>query len=126
MKGEKGKEKNDKRIALVSTTVSCKICNGNHPIYKCENLQKLSIIDRMKKMIEERLCINCLALGHLVKDCRSSTCKKCDKRHNSLLHQEKEEHINQESTSNDQIVIHIREEGMKSGKRSIAINIFCV
>lgn len=125
-RGEKGKDKDDKKITLVSTTVSCKICNGNHPIYRCEDLQKLSVTDRMKKIIEKRLCIKCLAPGHHAKDCRSSTCKKCDKKHNSLLHQEKEEHINQESTSNDQVVTHIREEETNSGNRSIAMNIFCV
>lgn len=49
----------------------------------------------MKSIREKILCINCLNSGHLVKDCRSSTCKKCTGRHNTLLHRESENQSNE-------------------------------
>ena len=35
------------------------------------------------------LCSNCLRAGHRVADCRLNNCRKCNKRHNTLLHFDK-------------------------------------
>ncbi|XP_011702046.1 PREDICTED: uncharacterized protein LOC105458438 [Wasmannia auropunctata] len=81
-------KKKERRVTLVSTTVKCKVCEGDHPIFKCSDLLSLPIAERRKKLLETKLCINCLGTGHYVRDCRSSLCKKCGKKHNSLIHEE--------------------------------------
>nr|XP_012234664.1 PREDICTED: uncharacterized protein LOC105679309 [Linepithema humile] len=58
--------------------------------YKCEELLKLSTEERRKEVISKQLCLNCLGSGHHAKVCKSSSCKKCLKRHNTLLHPDTE------------------------------------
>lgn len=40
-------------------------------------------MDDVKKF---NLCINCLRQGHELSNCRLGSCRKCKKRHNTLLH----------------------------------------
>ncbi|XP_018395653.1 PREDICTED: uncharacterized protein LOC108774125 [Cyphomyrmex costatus] len=81
-------KKKEKKVALVSATIKCRTCEGDHPTYKCSNFLSLSTADRKKKLLEKRLCINCLGAGHYARYCQSSTCKKCGKKHNSLIHED--------------------------------------
>ncbi|XP_011884101.1 PREDICTED: uncharacterized protein LOC105571245 [Vollenhovia emeryi] len=87
----RGTKGNERKVALVSVTTKCKICEGDHPVFKCGNFQELSITDRKKKLKEKRLCFNCLGSGHFVRECKASTCKKCNKKHNSIIHEDVEE-----------------------------------
>ncbi|XP_011859827.1 PREDICTED: uncharacterized protein LOC105557253 [Vollenhovia emeryi] len=59
-----------------------------HLVFKCGNFQELSITDRKKKLKEKKLCFNCLGSGHFVRECKASTCKKCNKKHNSIIHED--------------------------------------
>jgi hypothetical protein len=43
---------------------------------------------KRKHIREMKLCFNCLRGGHTLSTCRSSTCRKCHQRHNTLLHEE--------------------------------------
>lgn len=52
----------------------------------CEEFKRLSIGERRKEVMNKKLCLNCLNPGHQAEACRSSTCKKCNERHNTLLH----------------------------------------
>ncbi|KAJ8917026.1 hypothetical protein NQ315_012944 [Exocentrus adspersus] len=54
----------------------------------CEQFQKLAIPERIQKIKELRLCTNCLCAGHRYKDCKAGTCRKCNKKHSTLLHLE--------------------------------------
>jgi len=87
-KSDREAKRNEQKVALVSVTSKCKICEGDHPVYKCSNLLKLSIADRKMKIIEKRLCLNCLGSGHYARDCKASMCKKCNKKHNSIIHED--------------------------------------
>ncbi|XP_034935131.1 uncharacterized protein [Chelonus insularis] len=92
--------KHERKVTLSSTTQVCKFCNGTHPFFKCEALLAFSPDERKREVIKRKLCINCLGKGHIGQDCRSSTCKHCGDKHNSLLHKEfKQAADNQSNTS---------------------------
>ncbi|XP_018375981.1 PREDICTED: uncharacterized protein LOC108769466 [Trachymyrmex cornetzi] len=124
---ETKKEKGEKRVTLSTIRVNCRYCNNDHPTYKCEELLKLSAPERTKSVIEKRLCVNCFAPGHFGRDCRGSSCRKCDRKHNTLLHIEKEEPTTQGNSKNNSIVTHVRAEDDKTIKEenSVAMNIYC-
>ena len=71
----------------------CLYCKEMHNIYNCPNFLNLSIEQRINEIKKRKLCLNCLKGGHKLMSCNSSNCKKCNKRHNSLLH------INERETS---------------------------
>lgn len=64
----------------------CPTCKQAHPITQCDAFSKLSQNQRLECAKKHRLCINCLRGGHMAKDCRSSLCRTCGKKHHSLLH----------------------------------------
>ncbi|XP_057671252.1 uncharacterized protein LOC130902982 [Diorhabda carinulata] len=43
-------------------------------------------LDRINTIRKLKACTNCLRLGHKVSNCQGSSCRICDKKHNSLLH----------------------------------------
>nr|CAI5818586.1 unnamed protein product [Callosobruchus analis] len=65
----------------------CHICSGSHFIYHCKRFAGLSISDKYKEIYKNKLCSNCLRIGHQRYECRSSPCKKCNLKHNTLLHE---------------------------------------
>lgn len=72
--------KNPKRSRI------CAMCQANHPLYLCESFLKLTINDRIKFINEKKLCFNCLRANHSVEECWLGPCKQCNKKHNSLIH----------------------------------------
>lgn len=82
---------------------SCAMCKGPHLLYHCKKFGQQAPRDRQEFVQAKRLCFNCLSPTHSVKRCRQSTCcRKCGRRHHSLLHFNIIE--NQESTTNAEIV----------------------
>ncbi|RLU25685.1 hypothetical protein DMN91_001842 [Ooceraea biroi] len=84
------KKKKEERVVLASTatTSKCRLCNGDHLIFKCEELHKCSPNARRKLLIEKGHCLNCLNQGHIAKDCKASSCKKCGSKHNTMIHRD--------------------------------------
>lgn len=71
---------------------NCPFCKRNtHFIRNCPDFLKLSAHDRTERAKQLKLCINCLRLGHKNTVCRLSNCRKCNGRHNTLLHLTKPE-----------------------------------
>ncbi|XP_033225903.1 uncharacterized protein LOC117178585 [Belonocnema kinseyi] len=68
---------------------TCCICKDEHGIFACQKFLAMSTKDRYESVKKALLCTNCLRGKHHPKDCLSSGCRKCGKRHNSLLHFEK-------------------------------------
>ncbi|XP_062535269.1 uncharacterized protein LOC134204459 [Armigeres subalbatus] len=66
--------------------VKCPSCKQAHPLIQCEAFSKLSPNNRLDFVKRHRLCINCLRGGHMARDCRSSLCRMCGKKHHSMLH----------------------------------------
>lgn len=99
----------------------CIICKeDNHPVYLCAEFLKSTITERRNKVRSNNLCWNCLKQGHQAQSCLSRSCKRCNQKHNSLLHtdsntnsstQGKETKVNSEivgepQTQNSLIVSH--------------------
>jgi hypothetical protein len=75
------------RTFITSTSNACGYCGQDHLIHKCTDFGKLNVPQRWEAVKSKSLCYNCLR-GHKGA-CKSTHCKKCDKFHNTLLHNEK-------------------------------------
>nr|XP_041633547.1 uncharacterized protein LOC121503301 [Drosophila kikkawai] len=67
---------------------SCKLCaQENYPIRVYPLFLRMSVADREKHVKQQKLCLNCFARTHLLRDCNSThNCYTCSGRHNTLLH----------------------------------------
>ena len=72
-------------------TVTCSICERDHKPYKCPQLLSMAPRDRANLIKKKGLCFKCFTKGHVVAQCKSFDCRTCGKKHNTLLHTEKEE-----------------------------------
>ncbi|XP_011859714.1 PREDICTED: uncharacterized protein LOC105557155 [Vollenhovia emeryi] len=77
-------------VHVATTNIMCAYCaKGDHPIFKCASYLDLEVDQRIKEAKSRKLCLNCLkAASHQAKQCTSGSCRKCHKRHNTLLHLE--------------------------------------
>ncbi|XP_043466286.1 uncharacterized protein LOC122501086 [Leptopilina heterotoma] len=66
----------------------CHFCKGEHKSFGCEKFQAMSISERRNAVQSAGLCFNCLRKGHRSSECKLSHCKKCNRKHNTLLHTE--------------------------------------
>ncbi|XP_052749871.1 uncharacterized protein LOC128200456 [Galleria mellonella] len=66
----------------------CALCGNMHSLYACIKFLNLPVQERIKFINEKKLCCNCLRSGHSVLECNFGPCKQCQKKHNSLLHNE--------------------------------------
>ena len=75
------------------TNTKCILCkNERHPLYVCARFKALSHDRMVSTLKDNKLCMNCLKLGHFVKQCKSlHRCRKCQKPHHTLLHIEAEQ-----------------------------------
>ncbi|XP_059223030.1 uncharacterized protein LOC131996873 [Stomoxys calcitrans] len=97
---------------------NCKLCpNENHTIRLCSKFHNMTYADRLTTVKQLKLCLNCFSKGHLVKDCKSAfNCQKCNRRHNTLLHQDCNEEMeipetdqkSIQSTSNGDSIVPIQ------------------
>ncbi|XP_052752341.1 uncharacterized protein LOC128200981 [Galleria mellonella] len=66
---------------------TCTYCSQNHYICHCKKFATLTVSERQHFIKTNNICFNCLIKSHSVKQCRqSTTCKKCGRRHHTLLH----------------------------------------
>lgn len=77
--------KSDRQAFVTNINKPWVICQETHPLFKCSKFLQMSVNERFKIVKENYLCFNCLR-DHKAKDCKSGTCKKCKKNHNTLLH----------------------------------------
>jgi hypothetical protein len=88
-KGDFKKTEKDKKIV----PFLCTYCEKSHSIYKCNDFLKLDPAMRLEWVKEKKVCFVCLQ-QHKQGECKSRfNCKKCSKKHNTLLHIEKKERI---------------------------------
>lgn len=67
----------------------CLVCKQrNHPLYTCQKFLDFDVAARLKVVKDNELCENCLRVGHTVNNCRFGPCRKCERKHNSLIHQD--------------------------------------
>ncbi|XP_066595394.1 uncharacterized protein [Prorops nasuta] len=73
---------------VATTKQSCACCRGTHAIHTCEKFAKLPIAGRLALIRETKGCFNCLRTGNTSKQCKAGDCRRCGKRHNTMLHLE--------------------------------------
>nr|XP_022914618.1 uncharacterized protein LOC111425084 [Onthophagus taurus] len=83
---DKSKPKSKMFLVADSGVKRCVNCNGEHYIQECSNSIKLTVQGRRDRVKQLKVCMNCLRSGHFVKQCRSSSCKRCNSRHHTVLH----------------------------------------
>lgn len=81
-----------------STSLTCEYCKKDHTIYKCQEFLKVTVADRHAIVKKLQLCFNCLRSQHTARDCKSGGCRKCNRKHHTLLHYEVEHKPAQQST----------------------------
>lgn len=75
-----------------STKHACSYCKkDNHSLENCWSLKKLPIAERLKYLRKKDVCFGCLKTAkHVSKDCKCRlTCNKCQRRHPTVLHDDK-------------------------------------
>lgn len=80
------KSKTNVRGFFSANTLSCNFCNKDHTIYNCNRFLDLNAKDRLTEVNRLKLCVNCLRNNHSTSQCRSMHCRKCNNKHNTLLH----------------------------------------
>ncbi|XP_055632434.1 uncharacterized protein LOC129772927 [Toxorhynchites rutilus septentrionalis] len=66
---------------------TCLCCGDLHYLVRCSKFQDLGLKEKLDFVNGKRLCSNCFKTGHWVRDCNSKfSCKKCGKKHNTLIH----------------------------------------
>lgn len=68
------------------TELKCVCCGKNHRLYQCDKFLNLSYDDKIDFIRSNNLCFNCLKVGHSSSRCFSWGCRKCKKKHNTILH----------------------------------------
>lgn len=71
---------------VVTGSKNCELCREQHSIYKCHKFSNLSIEQKTKFIRDNSLCYNCLRTGHILKNCTSSGCRICKRKHHTLIH----------------------------------------
>ncbi|KAB0796731.1 hypothetical protein PPYR_10792, partial [Photinus pyralis] len=84
----KGKNTSTVHLSNVKKSCQCFYCKKDHVIYKCPEFLNMSPNARISAIKKRGLCMNCLSANHSERICKSSNCRTCNKRHNSLLHLE--------------------------------------
>jgi len=76
------------QVHHAQSTSDCMACNQpGHILFRCPKFLSLGITERADFAKQHKLCFNCLRPGHSISQCGSfSTCRTCNKKHNTLLH----------------------------------------
>ncbi|XP_026331312.1 uncharacterized protein LOC113238692, partial [Hyposmocoma kahamanoa] len=88
-----------------TSDVDCAMCHENHYIYYCKQFGLMTPKQRQDFVQNNKLCFNCLSPTHSVLKCRQSlSCRKCARRHHTLLHFEREsKEKNQENRATGEV-----------------------
>jgi hypothetical protein len=86
-------------FTATQATPTCPICQGPHPIWRCDTFKAKSLRERIREVKKASLCINCLRKGQIAQDCFSGSCRVCGERHNTMLHREKHHSKSHSNTS---------------------------
>ncbi|XP_037929718.1 uncharacterized protein LOC119664260, partial [Teleopsis dalmanni] len=74
-------------LAATDSGSKCITCNSSHQLFSCETFKRKSIQQKYDLLKRHKLCTNCMKPGHMALQCSSRSCTICQRRHNTLLHQ---------------------------------------
>ncbi|XP_075162921.1 uncharacterized protein LOC142235555 [Haematobia irritans] len=101
--GNKHSFTNNRKRSFVVTNDNSKVCNNckseDHNIYNCPEFLSLTPSQRFQIAKKFNLCLNCLRKGHGLKSCKSSSCRHCTQKHNTLLHMDSKDPFSNNSNS---------------------------
>lgn len=65
----------------------CPVCKKDppHTVFHCDVFKGKDLPARKRDARDHKLCFNCLRQSHTSAECKMGNCKRCDKKHNSLL-----------------------------------------
>ncbi|XP_076391770.1 uncharacterized protein LOC143265174 [Megachile rotundata] len=75
-------------VYLASNKHPCPLCHAEHALQHCNKLAAMTHSERHEAVKRLQCCFNCLQLGHSIKNCTRSNCRKCGKKHHTLLHRD--------------------------------------
>lgn len=89
----KNRQQSNRTKPVLNANVSepnCTVCSGDcKSIEKCEMFAKLTVDDKWTLVAREKMCFNCLVVGHAMRYCKSRTrctIDDCGKKHHKFLH----------------------------------------
>ena len=94
----KGKHKS--LLSSQGNAKNCIICSEEHKTFTCAKFQSMSVKERSDAVKSAKACFNCLQRGHGIRECKGSNCKKCQGKHNTLLHRDKDARKEESHTEN--------------------------
>ncbi|XP_045777595.1 uncharacterized protein LOC123875672 [Maniola jurtina] len=68
---------------------SCPYCKDIHNLYSCQTFLDSTIDNKINFIKKNKLCVNCLRAGHGPDVCRFGPCRKCNLKHNTIIHRER-------------------------------------
>ncbi|XP_055714891.1 uncharacterized protein LOC129809061 [Phlebotomus papatasi] len=75
------------KTALAVSIKNCQMCHQEaHYSYQCQKFQSATPAQRLQLVKKAKLFLNCLRDSHTTEACQSSNCRKCQVKHNTLLH----------------------------------------
>ncbi|XP_008188319.1 uncharacterized protein LOC103310776 [Acyrthosiphon pisum] len=84
-----GKSNGPRPMSFVTAKgdATCPCCAESHALGICARFKSWSAKGRTKWARENRVCFNCLNVGHWIQKCKSKpNCKECSRKHHTLLH----------------------------------------
>ncbi|XP_043263452.1 uncharacterized protein LOC122403788 [Colletes gigas] len=73
---------------VANMQTQCILCKREHSLQHCEKLKGMPHSEMHATVKQLQVCFNCLQQGHQIKNCTRGSCRKCGKRHNTLLHRD--------------------------------------
>ncbi|XP_076626840.1 uncharacterized protein LOC143344559 [Colletes latitarsis] len=73
---------------VANMQTQCILCKREHSLQHCERLKGMPHSEMHATIKQLQVCFNCLQQGHQIKNCTGGVCRKCGKKHNTLLHRE--------------------------------------
>ncbi|XP_047984418.1 uncharacterized protein LOC125224941 [Leguminivora glycinivorella] len=74
------------QVSQHKSKFACPMCQMNHPLYSCVKFLDSNYQTKLKFVTDNKLCTNCLRAGHAVESCVFGPCRKCNNKHNSIIH----------------------------------------
>jgi len=81
-----------------ASSTKCPVCQKPHLLFACPQFRDKACDQRRELAMKFRRCFNCLSAKHIRQKCPSKhTCRQCQQKHHTLLHDSFKDHNNNES-----------------------------